>query len=320
MAVFHADLVQPGFLRSCPELIGFQIGKGIAMKSWADRQKARGIKLQLSPHPARNCWKKWRDGKHYYLIHPITKEGYDSALLEWSQVIARIDASRPNAKVYHQHRAKQRKKRLGKIRHKLSLLNSVPERDVELWCSVAQLVHELVDDGMPPSNVELRELLLPVIRELPDLEETPRGFDLVLREIDRFLAIQPPVQASKRSIVPDPKVERVAELLQGRSIVIIGGDRRPDAYAALKEAFRLTNLEWIETRPHQSIADFEPYVACPDVSLVLLAIRWTSHSHGDVKAFCDNHGKPFVRLPGGYNPRQVAAQILSQCSDRLSTD
>jgi hypothetical protein len=50
---------------------------------------------------------------------------------------------------------------------------------------------------------------------------------------------------------------------------------------------------------------------------VLLAIRWSSHSFGDVKRSCDRHGKPMVRLPGGYSPNQVAAQILAQCSGRL---
>ena len=62
---------------------------------------------------------------------------------------------------------------------------------------------------------------------------------------------------------------------------------------------------------------FEPYVARPEVALVLLAIRWSSHSFGDVKRFCDDHGKPMVRLPGGYGVNQVAAQILAQCGERL---
>ena len=55
----------------------------------------------------------------------------------------------------------------------------------------------------------------------------------------------------------------------------------------------------------------------PDVALVVLAIRWTSHSYGVVKAYCDQYGKPFVRLKAGYNPTQVAAHILDQVSDQL---
>ena len=86
---------------------------------------------------------------------------------------------------------------------------------------------------------------------------------------------------------------------------------------ALKTAFGLKELFSIETREHESIDDFEPYVARPEVSLVLLAIRWTRHSYGETKEFCDKYGKPLVRLPGGYDPNQVAFQILEQCGERL---
>jgi hypothetical protein len=62
---------------------------------------------------------------------------------------------------------------------------------------------------------------------------------------------------------------------------------------------------------------FEPAVARPGVAVVLLAIRWASHSYGDVKDYCDKYGKPMVYLTGGYNPNQVAHQILAQVGDRL---
>src|SRR5205823_11315848 len=104
-----------------------------------------------------------------------------------------------------------------------------------------------------------------------------------------------------------------------RCVILIGGDRRPAAQDALQTALGLKELFWIETREHQSIEGFESYVARPEVALVLLAIRWSSHSFGEVKRFCDRYGKPLVRLPGGYNPNAVARQILAQCSERLET-
>jgi hypothetical protein len=51
--------------------------------------------------------------------------------------------------------------------------------------------------------------------------------------------------------------------------------------------------------------------------VVLLAIRWSNHSYGDVQEYCDTYGKLLVRLPGGYHPNQVAHQILSQVGHRL---
>jgi integrase len=72
--------------------------------NWADRQRERGVRLELTPWPSRNYWKKFRDGKTHYLKHPLTKEGYEAALLEWSGIVARLDGERPNAQQYHHHR------------------------------------------------------------------------------------------------------------------------------------------------------------------------------------------------------------------------
>ena len=213
-------------------------------------------------------------------------------------------------------RDEHRRKLLEKLRQKLLLPTHDPAAAVEEWQDVVSTVEEMVNAGLQPSSRELRDLLIPVIDRLPDLVEIPRGFQLVLREIDRFLATNP---APDATMVPTTTMEvrQVARLMKGRSMVLIGGDRRPASEQALRDAFNLLDVIWIETREHESIGGFEASIARSDVAIVVLAIRWSSHSFGDVRAFCDRHGKPLVRLPGGYNPNQVAAQILSQCSGRL---
>jgi len=115
-------------------------------------------------------------------------------------------------------------------------------------------------------------------------------------------------------------VKKVARLLGGKSIVLIGGLRRRDSQDALRRAFGLSSLFWIETREHQSIESFKPIIARPEVAMVLLAIRWSSHGFGEIRHCCDRYGKPLVRLPGGYSPNQVAAQILAQSSEQLGAD
>ncbi len=215
-------------------------------------------------------------------------------------------------------RARQRQKLFGKVRHKVSLLGQNGDTgNLETWRLLAATVDELVTDGLPPSNADLRELLLPVIDDLPELPEVPGGFQRVLHELDRFLANRPATRAETVE-PPRPEVQAVARLLSGKSMILIGGERRPAAYEALKRAFGLAELYWLDTREHMSIVGFESYVARPDVALVVLAIRWSSHSFGEVKEFCDRHGKLLVRLPAGYNPNQVAAQIVAQCSERLA--
>jgi hypothetical protein len=104
-------------------------------------------------------------------------------------------------------------------------------------------------------------------------------------------------------------------MLRGTTVVLIGGEIRTAAQAALEQAFELAELIWLSSEEHQSIEMFRPHVARSEVALVMLAIRWSSHSFGDIKAFCDAYEKPFVRLPGGYSPNQVARQILEQASE-----
>lgn len=186
----------------------------------------------------------------------------------------------------------------------------------ESWRSLTEVVEEIVADGMPPSSPKLRELLLPYIDDLPCGDDLP-GYRLVLREIDHYLATRPSSSARPLAQVTTAEVSEVARLLSGRSALLIGGTHRRQAQEALRTALGLEELIWISTREHQSIRGFEAAIARPDVAVVLLAIRWSSHAFGDVKLFCDRHGKPLIRLPGGYNPSQVAAQILAQTSGRL---
>lgn len=240
----------------------------------------------------------------------------------WPRVLERARAIAPSAAASADAAnpaARRRRKLLGKIRHKAGLVAARDGDPRELWSDLVAVVEEFVADA-PPSDRELRESLLPVVDDLPDDFPHGPGFALVLREIDRYLANVAETRARLDDDAPreaTPEVREVAELLAGRDVVLIGGLPRPDAERALREAFRLHELVWLGTGAHQSIYTFEPRVARPEVALVLLAIRWSSHAYEDVKRFCEASGKPMVRLPGGYNPNQVAAQILSQCGDRL---
>ena len=204
---------------------------------------------------------------------------------------------------------------LDRLRSLCTLTGDV--RAEESWRSILMVVEELIGDGMPPSNREVRDLLLPLLDDLPEVVDMPPGCRLVLREIDRYLATRHTPTAPVTSHEPTAPARGAARLLSGRSVVLIGGLRRPDAQRSLKSALGLNELVWVETKEHQPVTAFEPTIARPDVALVLLAIRWSSHAFGEVKHYCDRHGKPLVRLPGGYSANQVAAQILSQCSEQL---
>ena len=236
----------------------------------------------------------------------------------WPDLLARIEKQRAR---YGQSsgRGPQHEEEFNRLRSVLD--GSREDRSTEPdWRAVIAVVEEIVGKGVPPSNRELRDLLLPVIDELPDLDDLPQGFRLVLREIDRFLATHAGRTEADAAPEPTAEVKEAARLLTGKSVALIGGSRRREAQESLRKALGLKELIWLETKEHQSVGSFEPLVARPDVVLVLLAIRWSSHAFGDVKKFCDRHGKLLVRLPGGYSPNQVAAQVVAQCSSQLASE
>jgi hypothetical protein len=212
---------------------------------------------------------------------------------------------------------KNRRRLLSKIRYEAKKTQE-GDNDAEAhWDTLVRSVDDLVSTGVPPSNRDMREYLLPIVDDFPDLDEISGNVQKVLQEIDRYLASlsatdRPPVVQE----VTD-EVRTVASLLKGRAVLLIGGVCRPHAKPAIETAFGISELLWPSAEPHEPLEKFRPLVTREDVAVVLLAIRWSSHSYGEVSTICEEFGKPLVRLPGGYNPNQIAVQILEQCGDRL---
>jgi hypothetical protein len=109
------------------------------------------------------------------------------------------------------------------------------------WRKVVLAVESLVNDGIPPSNSDIRDMLVPIVDNMPDEMEVSPGFRRVLTEIDRYLATQLPPSAEITRTASE-EVQEVAKLLENTAILIIGGERRPHAYEAVKSAFRLKEL------------------------------------------------------------------------------
>lgn len=216
------------------------------------------------------------------------------------------------------HRIRKQNAVLGSLSQKASLLaDSTIEPERDAWKEVTSLVDVLVAIGVPPSSIEFRDVLMPIADRLPRQMEMSKSFGLVIREIERFKTLKEKPKVEALDEAPTPEVVKVAKLLKGKSLLMIGGEGRQEAKDAIEEAFGLKELEWIDTTSHESYRSFEPFVARKDVAAVLLLIRWASHSFGEVQEACDRHSKPLVRLPGGYNPNQIAAAIMKQASRRI---
>ncbi len=256
-------------------------------------------------------WVRATAARHRIFLKRFMRGDDPANPADWPGLMARIETLAGN-----RPHSQRQKAAFDNLRSHVSHLEGAEPTNHD-WQAVIKTVDELVVEGVPPSNREIRNLLLPVIDSLPEADDLPAGFQLVLREIDRYLATRSRPSTAATLPRPTAAVQEAARLVSGRSVVLIGGVRRPDAQDVLRAALRLEELVWIATRAHQSIKGFESLIAQPNVALVLLAIRWSSHAFGDVKQFCDQYGKPLVRLPGGYSPNQVATQILAQCSGQL---
>jgi hypothetical protein len=215
---------------------------------------------------------------------------------------------------------KVRQKALGNLKFKLRKLADDPAAQADEWPRVVELLDQAVTAGVPPSNLELREMLLPVYDAVPeDLPATP-GVERVFRAIELYRDSQTaavPEEADDQPHV-SAEVQRARELLTGKELVLIGGQRRPHHVAALRRTLALADVRWLSTPEHTSFTFFEPDIARPDVAVVVLAIRWSNHDYAEVQRYCEKYGKPLVRLRAGYNPNQVAHQVLTQAGERLA--
>lgn len=261
-------------------------------------------------------WLKAMTYEHQIHIREYMSKWNSAQPAAWATLKARIQELADRIQEFKQV-TRQRQKLFSKVRHRCRVIEGATgEERLEDWQRLSEAVGGLIDSGLPPSNIELRDYLLPILDQLPAVLDLPKNFQLVLREIDRYLASRVPVGEAFETTAPIEEVQRVRELLRGQTVVLIGGERRQAAAAALSSAFGLKELIWIEGHD-QTYTDFEPHVARPEVTIVLLAIRWSRHGFGEVKEFCIRYDKPLVRLLGGYNPNQVAYTILSQIGQRL---
>ena len=256
--------------------------------------------------------------EHIYI--PRYLRAHDAADPErWEDVCYRIEQLTERVEEARKEE-KQRQKNFFKLKYLSRKIAEEGDTEGEHWPSLIETVQILLTSGAKPSNPEIREALLPILDDLPEGGEESYSpeFRQTLIELDRFLSARP--EATKAPVEKTQESEAVVKsraLLAGKSMVLIGGERRQHAAEAIQKAFDLKELIWIATREHESVSTFEPHVAREDVALVVLAIRWSSHSYGDVQDFCRQYDKPLVRLPAGYNPNQIAEQITTQVSDKL---
>jgi hypothetical protein len=115
-------------------------------------------------------WLKTTSGEHQIFIKRHMRADDPASPANLESLSARIEVVETQLDEADRL-AKKRRKLLGKIQNKVSVVNKEPESAEAHWKILVSTVDELIAEGMPPSNRELRELLLPLIDDLPELAD-----------------------------------------------------------------------------------------------------------------------------------------------------
>lgn len=206
---------------------------------------------------------------------------------------------------------------LNKLKFHLARLGKDPHGAApEDWAQVIELTQALLRAPQLPQLLAFRQCL-----------ERESALLLVGRLPSNFLHLQHQLQVAiqsfpKESAAPPlaapNAVERLAILLRGREIVVIGGDPRQQHRERLQQSLRLREVHWPQTREDRpDVTALEPLIARSDVVLVLLLIRWIRHALGDVGKLCERHDTALARITAGYHTNKIAHEVLAQCAERL---
>ncbi len=218
--------------------------------------------------------------------------------------------------------AKKQQKLLNKLKHEsTSRFSQGGEQAKRAVKTILTTVEQLDQLGCPMSHKQIRQALQRIGSLLP--QELPPAVRCALKYAGvgccSHAGSSEAKKPSRSKTAPGEEMEKVRKVLRGKKIMLVGGKVRPKAKEKIVQALGLKELIWREARPGESVRKLEAMVAAADVFLVLITPRWASHGHTEaVSEYCRKHGKPLVRLHGGYNPRAIAHQIVQQCSRQLS--
>jgi len=219
--------------------------------------------------------------------------------------------------------AKKVKNALGQIRyHAGQLTKGRPEEAPAHWTKISDAVKRL--QGMGVSTTDRRVAEAVGSAAAAAWPGPSAGADFMADVIARALALKGEVGKTdpKRPNGDErewsPSVLGVRELLRGKRMVIIGGERNAEAVKRLTQAFELKDAEWVELTEHGPGTPMRGPIYWPDTAVVIVIIKLTGHLHSEeAREYAAAAGKPCVMLSGGYNPERVAAEIMEQASARL---
>ncbi len=188
------------------------------------------------------------------------------------------------------------------------------------WRRVCETIEELCALGLAPEDRQIARALAPL-----DPQRLPPEIVVTANAARAIEATRRPPAAERESPLPpeatrqwSPRVLELRRLIEGTSAVIIGGEPRPGYAGRIREAFALSDVDWVRLSEHGSGEPMRAPIERPATSLVVVLVRFVGHAHGDDAArYARRAGKPCIFVKAGYNPEQIAEAALDQAGRQL---
>jgi hypothetical protein len=190
------------------------------------------------------------------------------------------------------------------------------------WKKIAESLEALQQHGVQPTDVRIRKALDDaVLLDPPEIDHRAPLSTAIRAARDAYDEPEGACEAEEKHDEdkdPEGQVETVRRWLSGKSIVVIGGVRRPHQIRRIERHFNLAEARWIELREHASGEPMRAPIERADTVLVMVLIKIAGHLHVDqARALARSCHKPCVSVPKGFGIVQIAKAIIEQAGGCL---
>ena len=182
----------------------------------------------------------------------------------------------------------------------LAALIAQPETVEDFDPALVGIVDELMELGVPPSNRNLLNLILPFrgCLELSKDKRTLRALEYLAGEVAKIQRKGGQVVDAENDELSDEALNRVKAALTGKRILFLGGNKgqgwRQQEY---KEKLGIKELVWPDFEEHTRPSSMANHVDHADV--VCYLIRWSRHSYKGLLDRAKDRGKESLILVRG---------------------
>lgn len=207
-------------------------------------------------------------------------------------------------------RGRDRQEAISQIQRIAGGKTSTTDFEYELFAAISAAVTA----GVPPSSIELREVLLPYAFLLE--VSTDKGVLRVYKELQKELARLDTTGSveEETEIQSDPmfedKLQRVRPHTEGKIGIMIGGKCQEERRREIQEVLGLAELHWPDAEHDTKVKDLKALAKRSDV--VFWAIRWSRKSYRDLVQACRTQGKRTVTLRAGLNIHRIVNDFCEQ--------